>query len=372
MNLPGWFQDGLTARMHRVRVRTVGSLPEIVAMDTESGEILTRWQAGSVYPVYARRDEMRVGSVNDLVAARIIFRGKDVVAAAQAALPALVEHRMRERSGQQRIAMLATLVLALVIGAYLYGIPFVADRLVAIVPPEWETDLGDTAERQMAAMLSQTGVFEACDPDPASIANRAIAGFAARVIDGIDTPFDLDVTVIRTDVPNAFALPGGKVFFFSGLLDRAETPDEFAGVLAHEIGHVVYRHGIEKVIATAGTGALIGFVLGDLTGISIAAGIGSTLIDTRFSREAEREADRFAANAASRLGFAASGMPDLLDRAAEDTRFDRALAFFSTHPLTEDRRAALERMTSYEDSDPRPAFSADEWRAIRMMCGSSS
>src|SRR5690606_21231902 len=122
-----------------------------------------------------------------------------------------------------------------------------------------------------------------------SLANRAIARFATAALEGSGSPFQLDVRVVKSDIPNAFALPGGQVFFFSALLDQAQTPDEFAGVLAHEVGHVAHRHGMEQLISTAGTGALIGFILGDMTGISVAAGLGATIIDARFSRDAERQ-----------------------------------------------------------------------------------
>src|SRR5690606_4429608 len=183
--------------------------------------------------------------------------------------------------------------------------------------------------------------FAICDPDPNSLANRAIARFGAAAL-GDGSPFTLDIKVVRTSIANAFALPGGRVYFFSALLDRAQSPDEFAGVLAHEIGHVVHRHSMEGLISSAGTGALVGFILGDMTGISIAAGLGSTLIDTHFSRDAETQADAYAANLASRLDFQPEGLADLLNRVAEDNDFSKALALFNTHPLTEDRRLHLQ------------------------------
>ena len=114
------------------------------------------------------------------------------------------------------------------------------------------------------------------------------------------------------------------------------------------------------MISTAGTGALIGFILGDMTGLSVAAGLGATLIDSRFSRVSELEADRYAASVAQRLDFNPAGLADLIGR---------ALALFSTHPLTEDRKAALEILAAERPAGLEPPFSSAEWDAIRNMCG---
>src|SRR5690606_42011003 len=122
------------------------------------------------------------------------------------------------------------------------------------------------------------------------------------------------VAVIRSDIPNAFALPGGQTFYLSALIEASHTPDEFAGVLAHELGHVYHRHGMQTLISTSTTGLLVGFILGDITGLSVAGAVGASLIDNRFSREAERQADNFAARTARQLGFSAAGLVDLLDR----------------------------------------------------------
>ena len=237
-----------------------------------------------------------------------------------------------------------------------------------LVPPAWEQSLGETVARQMEASLSQSGALDICDTDPASLANRAIARFGAAALAGSGSPFDLDIKVVKSDIPNAFALPGGQVFFFSALLDQAETQDEFAGVLAHEVGHVAHRHGMEQLISTAGTGALIGFILGDMTGFSVAAGLGATIIDSRFSRDAERQADAFAARAAERMDFHPAGLADLINRVGADDEFARALALLSTHPLTDDRKAALEILSRQRPSGLEPPFTATEWTAIRSMC----
>lgn len=125
---------------------------------------------------------------------------------------------------------------------------------------------------------------------------------------------------------------------------------------------------MEQLISTAGTGALIGFILGDMTGLSIAAGLGATIIDARFSRDAERQADAYAARAAERMDFNPAGLADLINRVGADDEFARALALLSTHPLTDDRKAALEILSQQRPTGLEPPFTAAEWAAIRTMC----
>ncbi|MCR6673478.1 M48 family metallopeptidase [Devosia ginsengisoli] len=366
MGIAARYHDGLTAAVHAVDLDHAAGTLVVRAGD---GAELARWPTGDLFAVPSRKHELRLGANGLPAGARVVVTGRENVGRVLATLPVLTEKRRQQTGREIRIAVTATVALAAVIVAYLYGVPLLAGRIAGLVPPAWERSLGETVARQMEASLGDSGGLVACDPDPDSLANRAIARFGAAVLEGSGSPFELDITVVKSDIPNAFALPGGRVFFFSALLDQAETPDEFAGVLAHEVGHVAHRHGMEQLISTAGTGALIGFILGDMTGISVAAGLGATIIDARFSRDAERQADSFAAHAAERMDFNPAGLADLINRVGADDDFARALALLSTHPLTEDRKAALEVLSQQRPTGLEPPFTAAEWSAIRAMCG---
>lgn len=365
------FHDGLVARTHDVGLEyeVVDGSGTLAIRHSADRSELARWAADALYALHGRRGELRLASLGQPSGARIVVRGGHDVARVLATIPILTERRWRETGRQLRLAMTATLALFAVIAAYLYGVPLLAGRIVALVPPAWETRLGETVAGQIAASMGENGALALCDPDPQSLANRAIARFGAAALAGSGSPFDLDIRVVQSTVPNAFALPGGQVFFSSALLDLARSQDEFAGVLAHEIGHVAHRHGMEQLISTAGTGVLIGFILGDMTGISVAAGLGAAMIDARFSRAAEQQADLFAAQLAHRFDFNPADLADLIGRIREDDAYSRALALLSTHPLTEDRKAALEILARQRPEGLEPPFSAGEWAAIRAMCG---
>lgn len=370
MELSARYHDGLVAQVYDVvcRLDGVGPAAALVIADPQSQDERDRWNAKDVFPLYGRRSELRIGATGKPTGARLVFSGYPDIEQARAMLPALAHKHQEERRRQFRAMGLATAALASVVAAYVFGVPLLANRIVGMVPPEWEERLGETVVAQIEGALKEEAGFAVCDPDPQSLANRAIARFAAKAVEGTGTPFSPDIKVIRTTIPNAFALPGGHSFYFSALLDQTQSPDEFAGVMAHELGHVVYRHGMEQLISTSATGLLIGFILGDMTGLSVAGGLGAALIDTRFSREAERQADRFAVDVAQRMAFQPAGFAGLLERVAADDQMSQALALLSTHPLTSERRKALEDI-KITDASLQPAFTAEEWRAIKAMCG---
>lgn len=375
MEVVGRYHDGLVATVRDVicRLDSVGTAASLVITDLATREEIDRWRADDLFPLHHRKYELRVGVMGKSYGARVAFNGFEQSRAAEAMLRNALAHKHRQERGRQYRAMgLATVALVSVIAAYIYGVPLLAGSITTVVPPEWEASLGETVMVQIEQALGAEAGWEVCDANPDSVANRAIARFAARTVEGVGSPFTPDIQVIRTTIPNAFALPGGHSVYFSALLEKTESADEFAGVMAHELGHVVHRHGMEQLIATSATGLLVGFVLGDMTGLSIAGALGAALIDSRFSREAEREADRFAAEASTRVGFRPASLADLLERVSPDDAFSASLALFSTHPLTTERREFLESLAVTADPSLAPAFSEAEWQAIKTMCGSTA
>lgn len=362
------YVDGLTARVRTVALTAdiTAAQPDLVIRDPESGEMLDRWRLAAIYGVPSRKGEMRLGVDDRPRGARLSVTDAGVAGALRRSLPRLDRHHMGEHGRDVRVLGLALGALASVIVAYVVGVPLIASRIVALVPPAIEMQVGEAAGGQIFDLLGSQGTIVTCDEDPDSLANGAIARLVDRVLDGQQTPFSPRVDVVRAGVPNAFALPGGQVYMLSPMLEATETPEEFAGVLAHEIGHVVHRHGLESLVATSATGLLVGFVLGDMTGLSVAGGFGSAVIDSRFSRDAETQADVFAAEAAARLGFSPAALGDLLDRVAADDTGASAFSLLSSHPLTIERRTALAGYP--EPAVTREVFTDAEWQAIKTMC----
>ena len=173
--------------------------------------------------------------------------------------------------------------------------------------------------------------------------------------------------MLPSKIPNAIALPGGKIYLFDGLLQKAESPDEVAGILAHELGHVHHRHVMRTLIHNGGTSFLIGLLLGDVTGGSAVIFATRQLLQASHSREAEQEADDFAITMMRKLGRSPVPMAELLFRitGAEGKQLG-GFTILNSHPLTEDRLAAAKKNDAPEHR-AGDSF-ASEWRALKAIC----
>ena len=162
--------------------------------------------------------------------------------------------------------------------------------------------------------------------------------------------------IVNAPEVNAFAVPGGHVYVNRGLIERASNVSELAGVLAHEIGHVVHRHGIEQwqraQNANLGLAVLYGVLLGrSPSGIEQAAiQIGGAGVFSGYSRDAEREADRTAIQYMLASGYHPQGLVTMFESLlAERQRNPGAVEqWFATHPTTQERinstRAAINQV----------------------------
>ncbi|MGH7604044.1 MAG: M48 family metallopeptidase [Gemmatimonadaceae bacterium] len=158
--------------------------------------------------------------------------------------------------------------------------------------------------------------------------------------------------VVNSDVVNAFALPGGFVYVNRGVLERASNMSEVAGVLGHEIEHVVRRHSVKQMEQAQGANVGLGIACA-LTGIcqsgiaQAAINVGGTAVFAKFSRADEVQADEGGFNNVMRAGISPRGMYTFFQKLlAEEQQSGggNAAAWFSDHPGTEDRIADIQRM----------------------------
>ncbi|MBV9773736.1 MAG: M48 family metalloprotease [Gemmatimonadetes bacterium] len=160
--------------------------------------------------------------------------------------------------------------------------------------------------------------------------------------------------VVNSSVVNAFSIPGGYVYVNRGLVDRASNASELAGVLGHEIGHVVERHGIEQwqraQNANTGLALLYGVLLGRNPGTLEQVGIqavGSGVL-ARYSRDDERQADADGVQFTMRAGYNPNGMVTFFQKLLGEQQGNPSALqqWFSTHPLTQERITSTRQMVS--------------------------
>lgn len=160
--------------------------------------------------------------------------------------------------------------------------------------------------------------------------------------------------VVNSDVVNAFAIPGGYIYVNRGVIERADNMSELAGVLAHEIGHVVERHGLQQMQRAQNANTMLGVLYGVLlrrppsTVERAGIQVGGSAVFAGYGRDAEREADRVAITYLVRSGISPSGLPSFFEELLSERRRNpsRVEQWFSTHPLEQERvnntRAAIQ------------------------------
>ncbi|MBI3026343.1 MAG: M48 family metallopeptidase, partial [Candidatus Tectomicrobia bacterium] len=171
---------------------------------------------------------------------------------------------------------------------------------------------------------------------------------------------------------NALAAPGGFIVVFRGLLERTRTAEELAGVLAHEVEHVLQRHATKALVQHVSTGLLFTAVTGDVSGV-MAYGLESARVlgALRYSRAAEEEADA----EGLQLLLAARVDPAGMIAFFEGMESQRAAApavlkYLSTHPATGDRLARLRQLArGGGQRPPVRLLEGYEWADIRRICG---
>jgi predicted Zn-dependent protease len=164
------------------------------------------------------------------------------------------------------------------------------------------------------------------------------------------TPFSVRPEVkyrfflVNSAVVNAFAVPGGYIYVTRGIIEKMGSWDQLAGVLGHEMGHVEFRHSAKQIgraqaaqVGVAATGVLVGGQAGQVA--AQGAGVGASLVLQRYSRDQERESDRFAVEVTARAGINPGGIVSFFEvlRDVEGRRPSDLEYFFSSHPLTDDR-----------------------------------
>ena len=259
----------------------------------------------------------------------------------------------RRRSSRRFLVGIALLALVplLVVVALLTSLDHLTDRVVSHIPPSVERQIG-------AAVLARTRLEgPLIESGPAFQAVQTIGQRLARP--GETLEFHL---ADRPEI-NAFAAPGGVVVVNSGLLKKAASAEEVAGVLAHEIAHVELRHSLRQIVRSAGLRVIFGALAGDYDALG---GWAAQLGELKFSRDAEREADRRGLERLAEARVDPAGMLrffETLEQAEGGSVAGKLPAVLSTHPATQERIAWLREAVAALGNGPVEPITID-WRSV--------
>ena len=353
--------DPRTGSTTRVSARVFGSSLEVLC----PGEDALRIDPG--------RAELRAGGWDD-AQVQIVWPGEGgsyaLIVTDSAAIAELARvPRFQEALGtagrvQTRSASRGRLTMLIVVLIFLLPLVVVAaiyvkrDAIVDIVLQRIPTSVDQEVGRLFEGELTKATALP-----PAHEAVVAVNTIVARLRASSPGPgFDFRVAVQKNKEINAFAAPGGLIVVYSGLLTEAGSPEEIAGVLAHEMAHVTRRHSMRQMIYAAGILPLMGFLIGQPDAAAIFQDV-SQLSELKFSREQESDADSTGFDTLIAARLKPEGMALFFDRLAKRDG-PSVPSFLATHPASAERAAAIRaRLAAITMPAPEP-FDLD-WPRIQ-------
>lgn len=241
-----------------------------------------------------------------------------------------------------KLVIVFTIVLAAIGWATVhFGLPWAARKIAFMLPAGITRTLGD----QTLAALDRTMLTPTVLTHERQIALQAeFARFLAAA--GDTTPYRVEFRGMKGASANAFALPSGVIVITDELVKLAEDDREIVAVLAHECGHILHRHTLRSVLQNSAVFVVLALVTGDVSSATAFGGALPTyLLQSRFSREFEREADAIAVEKLRKAGIEPTYLATMLRRLSKTNgeADSTVLGYLSTHPPTPERIEAIGR-----------------------------
>ena len=247
-----------------------------------------------------------------------------------------------------RLVLGSSLILILVMYSYIFHVPpWVGEHAVKILPMSVETKAGELMYDNMAYMI-----------DRDSVKSELLEEFFVEC--GFTTIYDIRIDYANDEMVNAFAVPGGQIVVYKGLIQKTQSWDELAALLGHELAHVNERHSFKQITRSMSSYFLMSVLTGDVAGASsVVLENAANLYELSNSRTQETEADvvglsylkdnrirpRAMYNLFERLR---EGTQELEDKIDSDIDIEKSMEYFQTHPATSSR---MENITDFIDSD---------------------
>jgi predicted Zn-dependent protease len=237
-----------------------------------------------------------------------------------------------------RNALLALLAVGVVLWLLIWVLP---PRMVGLVPTDVDVAIGEASWEDVAPPASYC-----TDPGPLAYVEELAQPLVAEA----DSEFEFHFVVVDSEEINAFALPGGFVTVNMGLLEAAETGEEVAAVLAHEMTHVTHRHGMRAIMRRVGGLAVVSLVFGG-TGLETLAYGAAGLVNQAHSRDQERDADDGGRELLMAAGIDPTGMATFFERLEEEYEampesMRKGFALLSTHPDPGERASTTRELAA--------------------------
>lgn len=361
LEAPGRYFDGETAAPREV-IAKFGDV-SLILMTLDDMPI-AHWSLAGLRDLGAGEGALSL-TPDDDSDERLVLEDRDMVAAIRAVCPQLERRRAAPPSRRRRALLWAAAALGSIYLIIFHIAPVLSDQMAKLIPPETEAAMGREMAAQFASILSK-GEPRFCS---GGAGGRALDKMVARISRHADTHGPLTVRVLDNPKVNAFALPGGQIILFRGLLRAADSPEALAGVLAHEIGHVAARDPTRLTLRSAGTAGMIGLLLGDFTGATVTVALSEALLRSGYQREAEAAADAYATHLLAAENLPTTPLAGFFrDLKTKGKNNAPVLSHLSSHPDLDGRAAATTAADTVGDAPFEPVLSDQDWVALRNIC----
>lgn len=356
------YLDGKRAARRRAAVEIT---PHELLIRVDGGDAL-RWRWTDVRQTqgFYAGEQVRLERGGDTPEV-VLVDDQAFVTAVRRAVPAFGRaiHDPTRRRRRLLVAGVAGLAAFVAAGAlYFWGIPAAAGVAAMWVPVAWEDRLGSAVITHLAPPEKQ------CRSPRGQVALQTIV---TRLLAPVSPqPYTFRVVVVDHPMVNAMAAPGGHVVIMRGLIDRAPSPEALAGVVAHELQHVLHRHATQALLREVSSGLLVTAVSGDVSGAMV-YGLESARVLSRlsYSRHAESEADASALRMLTAAQVDPHGMIAMFElMQAEDLKLPEVARYARTHPESRERAATLRALVG-GGATGRPLLTDEQWQALRGICG---
>jgi len=256
------------------------------------------------------------------------------------------------------LTVLALLALVGIVGSlYFWGIPAMATRIAFHVPASWEERLGEGIVENLAPPEKRC-----LDPGRAQMIEEITSTLGATLP---QTPYSFRIVVVNEPTVNALAAPGGYIVIYRGLIEQTQSAEELAGVLAHEMQHIIHRHATRALLQHFSTKLIISTFFGNASGLEGAQVLGML----RYSRQNEVEADTGAIQMLMAARINPQGMITFFEKLRkEDQKHPKLPAYISTHPSMEGRIAHLRSLAKQPQGPATKLLPGTNWKNIQEIC----
>lgn len=372
LQFAGALFDGKSARKHPVDIELT---PREIILKNPGHEPIhwlypkLRWAANTTNPFYIEQGEINSEGMETLV-----VEDPDFYNSISKIAPDSFFTAGKKAETNWKIYVAGLLVLIFSAYVFIKVVPaFLAGRIIDKIPVEWEVTLGQSILKILPLEQKPVQKVLTVLQDTVDLLEQSIEG---------KQPYDLKIYIWPEDTVNALALPGGPIVVFQGLLNQAESPEELAGVIAHEIQHVLLRHSTRGILRNLAQNMILTLLIGDVNAVMEGiVGLAGELETLGLSREMEAEADRKGMELILATNIDPHGMIRIFEKLTQEKSSQEEairektiteendselFSYFSTHPSSQNRLEKLEKqMKPHENRTWMPLFPNLNWNEMK-------